>query len=74
MVKIHLNLSLIEYTKAKYIEIELEHDTPLLDILKQIGVPPDEVGIIIKNGRWAPKSSIVSNNDTIELFPQLSGG
>jgi sulfur carrier protein ThiS len=75
MVKILLNLSLKEYTKVNNLELNIEHEVPLLDILEKLGIPGEQVGMVIKNGKWAAKSSCtVSNDDIIELFPQLSGG
>ncbi|HHV18084.1 MAG TPA: hypothetical protein GXZ27_04420 [Thermoanaerobacterales bacterium] len=74
MVKIRVNLSLKEYTNNTDIEINIDQQVPLTEILDKLGIPEEQVGMVIKNGKWAPKSCNVSNNDTIELFPQLSGG
>jgi len=73
-MEIKLNLSLVEYTNSKNIKLNIEKDTPILNVLDELGIPEEQIGMIIKNGKWAPKSCTVSNDDVIELFPQLQGG
>jgi len=73
-MEIRLNLSLIEYTNKKEIKITLKEDKPLLEILNELGIPENQIGMVIKNGKWAPKSCSVSDDDVVELFPQLQGG
>ena len=73
-MEIRLNLSLIEYTNKKEIKITLKEDKPLLEILNELGIPEKQIGMVIKNGKWAPKSCSVSDDDVVELFPQLQGG
>lgn len=74
MVNIRLNLTLVDFTKNKDIKLNIQQQIPLMDILNQLGIPENQVGFVIKNGKWAPKNCIVYDDDTIELFPQLSGG
>lgn len=74
MANVHLNLTLIKYKNKKEFEVVIEQPAHLTDILCEAGIPPNEVGLVIKNGKWAPINCEVTDNDTIELFPHLSGG
>ena len=74
MVKIKVNLTLIKFVNKQDFTVDIEESAELADILNKTGIPVSEIGIVIKNGRWATVDCKVVDNDTIELFPSLSGG
>ncbi|NPV43535.1 MAG: hypothetical protein HPY70_06110 [Firmicutes bacterium] len=74
MATIRLNLNLIDIVKKKEIKINVEQPTALKDILKNTGINEEDIGLVIKNGKWAPIECKVSRDDLIELFPYQSGG
>lgn len=74
MVTIKLNLTLINIAGVKDLCFEIESSKLLVDILKEIKIPVEEVGMVIKNGTWSPIECIIEKNDEIQLFPVLSGG
>ena len=48
MVKIRVNLSLKEYTNNTDIEINIDQQVPLTEILDKLGIPEEQVGMVIK--------------------------
>ncbi|WP_422445125.1 hypothetical protein [Thermoanaerobacterium sp. DL9XJH110] len=74
MVKIKLHLHLTMHSNEREINLNIERETPLEEILVKIGVPEDEVGIVVVNGIWQSKTCTVEDGDSIELFPYLLGG
>ncbi|MCR4429649.1 MAG: MoaD/ThiS family protein [Tepidanaerobacteraceae bacterium] len=73
MVRIRAH-HLIKNFKKKEIELDLSKETCLKEILNAIGVPEDDVGMVIVNGRWRQKDCIIKDNDAVELFPYMDGG
>lgn len=74
MVNIRVHLTLTRFYSKNVIALDIEHPVLLVDILNQLGIPSDEVGMVVKNGKWEPVECEVSDNDSIEVFPILSGG
>jgi hypothetical protein len=75
MAIVRVNLTLKKYVHGKeFIEVRMEKSTPLPTVLEQIGLPEEEVGLVIRNGRWEQKNCTVGVKDELNLFPILSGG
>jgi len=75
MAVVRLHLSLIELAGGKK-EIPLDTDPPVLltALLERLGVPQEEVGIIVRNRRTDAIDCLIGPDDVVELFPILSGG
>jgi molybdopterin synthase sulfur carrier subunit len=43
-------------------------------IVEELGIPDSEVGIIFINGRNATLDQILTEGDTLSLFPLVGGG
>ena len=74
MANIRLNLTLIKYINKVEFTVTIGEAACLSDVLDEAGIPLSEVGMVIKNGKWASLDCKVTDNDTVELFPFLSGG
>jgi sulfur carrier protein ThiS len=74
MANIRLNLTLIKYINKEEFTVTIGEAACLSDVLDEAGIPLSEVGMVIKNGKWASLDCKVTDNDTVELFPFLSGG
>lgn len=75
MARLRLNLTLKKYSQnEELVEVRIQKDTPLQAVLEQIGLPVEEVGLVIRNGRWAPRECTVGEDDELNLFPIISGG
>jgi len=75
MARVRLNLTLKKYSQnEELVEVRIQKDTPLKTLLGQIGLPVEEVGLIIRNGRWESIECTVREEDELDLFPFLCGG
>jgi len=75
MAVVRLHLSLIDLAGGKR-EIPLAAGPPVLltALLERLGVPQEEVGIIVRNRRTDAIDCLIGPDDVVELFPVLSGG
>ena len=74
MVHIKLNLKLIKLVDKKELELNIQGSKCLNYILDEIGLDISEIGMVLRNGRWAPMDCLIEENDTVQLFPHLEGG
>ncbi|HHX74893.1 MAG TPA: MoaD/ThiS family protein [Firmicutes bacterium] len=75
MARIVLHLTLRQHAGEKEIEFSLQEPMSLLAFLESRNIPADQVGLVVRNGRWEDKNTcIIHNDDRIELFPFLQGG
>ena len=54
-------------------ELEIEGDASVKDVLRRLDVIPDTV-LVIREGELLLKTDLVSDSETIELRPVISGG
>jgi molybdopterin converting factor small subunit len=75
MAVIRLHLTLIEMAGGKK-ELMVDAGKPVLltTLLNQLGVPEEEVGIVVRNHRRDEIDCMIRDEDVVELFPILSGG
>lgn len=74
MVLIKLNLTLVKVSGKKEHFLNFKESKSLYEILDEINLCQDEIGMVIRNDRWAPLDCIIEENDVIQLFPHLEGG
>lgn len=56
-------------------EIALKGPTHLVDLLKRLGVPAEEVGLATVNGELVGvEKAIVTDGDQVEIHPPIGGG
>ena len=62
--------------KKSWVEVKLSEPTPLVEILKTLGVPVDEIAIGAVNGAaiFSMDHVRVSDGDRVELYPPVGGG
>ena len=46
----------------------------LTTLLEQMGIPQEQVGIIVRNSKTDVIDCLIGPDDVVELFPILSGG
>lgn len=75
MATVRLHLTLIEMAGGKK-ELIVDAQKPVLltTLLEGLGVPQEEVGIIVRNRRRDEIDCMIQDEDVVELFPILSGG
>jgi molybdopterin converting factor small subunit len=75
MAVIRLHLTLIEMAEGKKeLIVDAEKPVMLTVLLNRLGVPQEEVGIIVRNRRRDEIDCMIQDEDVVELFPILSGG
>ena len=57
-----------------FIEIELPDEGTVADLLKQLTLPADEIGLIAVNGHASDRSQPLGDGDQVKLFPVIIGG
>ena len=55
-------------------EKEYPGESSVLSIVHALQIPPEEIGIILLNGRHAELKEAPSAGDTLSIFPLLGGG
>ena len=55
-------------------EMELADVGSPADILTQLNIPTELVGILLVNGRDAPLDRKLAPNDVVSIFPAIGGG
>jgi len=75
MAVVRLHLTLIEMAGGKK-ELTVDAQQPVLltTLLEDLGVPQEEVGIIVRNRKQDAIDCMIQEGDVVELFPILSGG
>lgn len=53
---------------------ELASGTPVSAVLTDLGIPPEDIAILLVNGRDATVDRILQDGDTVALFPPVGGG
>ncbi len=66
-----LNKHNIECTNA---EIEVEADTTPLDLIANVHLTPEEVEVVLINGKVAPLDTRIQENDRVALLPPGTPG
>ena len=75
MAVVRLHLTLIEMAGGKKeLIVDAQQPVSLTTLLDQLGVPQEEVGIIVRNRKRDAIDCMIQDGDVVELFPILSGG
>ena len=46
----------------------------VVDVIKTLAIEPDETGVTLVNAKHCQMETVLSNEDTLSLFPLISGG
>ncbi len=72
-VTVKLHASLRSYGKSDsnngLFPLKTTEKATVLEVIRQLGIPPEKVRMILLNGRGVDSSSILSNGDRVALFP-----
>lgn len=53
---------------------EYETGTTVGDVLKELSLPPDEIGATLINHRHVEEDQLLQDGDTLSIFPLVGGG
>jgi sulfur carrier protein ThiS len=76
-MRLHLGGHLSWYVqKNTWVDVRLAQPTQLKDVLAKLGVPVAEIAVGTLNGQvlFSFEDAMVSDGDTVELFPPVGGG
>ncbi len=62
------------YDRLSGLQLEPKPELTALELINSLGIPPDEVKIIMLNGKAAAKDSFIQDGDRVGLFPAVGGG
>jgi molybdopterin converting factor small subunit len=54
--------------------MEVAPGTTMLELRDMVGLPPDEVRVIIRNHRQAELDDVVQDGDRVAFIPAVAGG
>jgi sulfur carrier protein ThiS len=77
MIEVYLggHLNFYQPEKRNRVSLSVNGRIRLLDMLKQLGIPAEEVAFASVNGEMAElNSALVSPGDRVELYPPMGGG
>ena len=76
-MRLHLggHLSWYDPQKRSWLELSLSEPTALVELVRQLELPVEEVAISVVNGHAVPlEETRVSDGDRVELYPPIGGG
>ena len=53
---------------------ELQENCRVIDVVKKYDLPPEEVAICLVNGRDVDNDHVLTDGDTLSIFPPVGGG
>ena len=57
------------------LELALTKSRSLRSVLEEIGIPPEEVHLVVLNGRIADLvNAVVTNHDEVKVYSPIDGG
>lgn len=72
-VTVKLHASLRPYGRSDsndgLFPLETAEKATVREVIKELGIPPEKVRMILLNGRGVDSDSILSNDDRVALFP-----
>ena len=72
-----LNVKLFAtFRKGRFSEKDIELPNPgtVADVLGQLDIPAEQVGILLVNGRNVSVDTELADDDIISIFPAIGGG
>jgi sulfur carrier protein ThiS len=70
-VKLHASLRPYGKSDSKngLFSVETSEKATVREVIRELGIPPEKVRMILLNGRGVDSESILSNGDRLALFP-----
>ena len=74
-IEVNLYASLRRYANgATSVEAEIEPGQTVEQVLRELGVPPDQTRIVFVNNRAATLSHPLQGGEHLGIFPAIGGG
>lgn len=74
-VKIEVRLfATLRENRGKVLHISLNDGETVREVLNQLNISPEEVAILLVNGRDGLIDTALEDNDVLSIFPPVGGG
>jgi len=60
--------------RGKQLDIETEDGFSVLNVLEKLGIRKTDASIVLINGNSSGLDTLLSDGDTLSLFPPIGGG
>ena len=70
-VKLFANL---RKNREKIMDMDVSSGTTVKEIIESLGIPLQDVAIIMINGRGTKSDAVLKSDDVLALFPPVGGG
>ena len=60
--------------REKIMDMDVSSDTTVKEIIESLGIPLQDVAIIMINGRGTNFDAVLKSDDVLALFPPVGGG
>ncbi len=56
------------------LRLDIEEGTTARDVLQQLGIPADDVKIVMRNNRQVDLDTVLQDGDRVAFIPAVGGG
>jgi molybdopterin converting factor small subunit len=63
-----------ENRKERGCLLEMPEDSRISDIIHRLGIPENEVNLLMRNDQQVLKDEILADGDVVGIFPPIAGG
>jgi len=60
--------------RGKQLDVEIDNGLNVLKVMETLGIKKNDVSIILVNGINTNVDAVLSDGDTLSLFPPIGGG
>ncbi len=60
--------------RVERMSVEIDAETTVRQLLDSVGVPWEEVGLVVVNGQLADEQTTLGEGDKVEVFSPIGGG
>ena len=60
--------------RGKSVDVDYQPGIKIIDIVKQLKIEPEDVAIILVNGRHQSMDTVLKDGQKLFLFPPVGGG
>ena len=62
------------YLKDEIVSIDMPEQSTVADVIKTLGLPPDETGIVTTAGMTVPREYLLSDGEVLKIYTVIIGG
>jgi molybdopterin synthase sulfur carrier subunit len=74
IIDLRLYASLQKYSPSDAGQFPIEPGTCLLDLVKYLGIPPEQTKLFFINGVRGDPNTVLTGGERVAIFPPIGGG